>query len=172
MPRIDFGLFLGTYFGYWLVGLAMLAIGVVASFLTSNITIGFVLGVLFNMPLVFLSSAGAIFGSVGRQGLAAIKSWSIAQQFNDFSRGVVTLDGLAYFVAILVVMLYVSMVLIGRRHWFSGEKRWALAGHYALRTAALAVAALGIVVVFRHHDVRCDCDQRRGSVRSRRKPTS
>ena len=128
VPRIDFGLFLGTYFGYWLVGLAMLAIGVVASFLTSNITIGFVLGVLFNMPLVFLSSAGAIFGSVGRQGLAAIKSWSIAQQFNDFSRGVLTLDGLAYFVTILVVMLYVSMVLIGRRHWFSGEKRWTLVG--------------------------------------------
>ena len=156
VPRIDFGLFLGTYFGYWLVGLAMLAIGVVASFLTSNITIGFVLGVLFNMPLVFLSSAGAIFGSVGRQNLAAIRSWSIAQQFNDFSRGVLTLDGLAYFLTILVVMLYLSMVLIGRRHWFSGEKRWTLAGHYSLRTAALAVAALGVVVVFRHHDARCD----------------
>ena len=50
----DAGLFLGTYVGYWLVGLAMLAIGMVASFLTSNITIGFVLGVLFNVPLVFL----------------------------------------------------------------------------------------------------------------------
>ena len=55
LPRLDLGLFLGTYVGYWLVGLAMLAIGLVASFLTSNITIGFVLGVLFNMPLVFLA---------------------------------------------------------------------------------------------------------------------
>ncbi len=54
MPHIDFGLFLGTYVGYWLVGLAMLAVGLVASFLTSNITIGFVLGVLLNLPLVFL----------------------------------------------------------------------------------------------------------------------
>ena len=40
---------------------------------------------------------------------------------SDFSRGVVTLDGMIYFAAILVVMLYVSMALIGRRHWFSGR---------------------------------------------------
>ena len=155
-PRLDLGLFLGTYVGYWLVGLAMLAIGVVASFLTSNITIGFVLGVLFNMPLVFLASADAIFGGLGRQGVLAIKRWSIGQRFADFGRGVLTLSGLAYFVAILVVMLYVSMVLIGRRHWFTGQRRWMQAGHYALRTLALAVVALGAVVVFQHHDVRLD----------------
>ena len=155
-PRIDFGLFLGTYFGYWLVGVAMLAIGLVASFLTGNITIGFVLGVLFNMPLVFLSSTGAILGGFGRPKIAAIQSWGIARQFDDFSRGVLTLDGLAYFLAIVVVMLYVSMALIGRRHWFSGERRWTLAGHFAIRGAAMVVAALGLVVVFRHHDVRID----------------
>ncbi len=49
----DLGLFLGTYFGYWLVGLAMLAIGMVASFLTGNLTVAFILGALFNAPLVF-----------------------------------------------------------------------------------------------------------------------
>ena len=57
---------------------------------------------------------------------------------------------------IVVVMLYLSMVLIGRRHWFSGARRWALAGHYAVRTLALAVVAVGAVVVFRHHDLRLD----------------
>ena len=52
----DFGLFLGTYFGYWIVGLAMLAIGMVASFLTGNLTVGFILGALFNAPLAFAGS--------------------------------------------------------------------------------------------------------------------
>jgi ABC-2 type transport system permease protein len=160
-PQLDFGLFLGTYIGYWLVGLAMLAIGVIASFLTSNITIGFVLGVLFNMPLVFLSAADAIFGGAGQQAVLAIKRWSISQRFADFSHGVVTLSGLAYFAAILLVMLYVSMVLIGRRHWFTGRGRWTQAGHYAMRTLALLVIALGAVTVFGHHDLRVDVSSER-----------
>ena len=160
-PKLDAGLFLGTYFGYWLVGLAMLAIGVIASFLTSNITIGFVLGVLLNMPLVFLASANAIFGGVGQETVQAIKRWSIAQQFSDFSQGVLTLSGVAYFVTILVVMLYVSMVLIGRRHWFTGRRRWALAGHYLVRALALAVIALSVVVFLYRHDLRADVTSER-----------
>ena len=116
----DVGLFIGIYIGYWLVGLAMLAIGVVASFLTGNITIAYVLGVLLNVPLVFLTAADAIFGAMGRQGVLAIKNWSISQQFADFGRGVLSLAGLAYFLMIVAVMLYLSMVLIGRRHWQIG----------------------------------------------------
>ncbi len=161
LPQLDFGLFLGTYLGYWLVGLAMLAIGVIASFLTSNITIGFVLGVLFNMPLVFLAAADAIFGSAGQQVVLAIKRWSVGQRFADFSHGVVTLSGVAYFAAVLLVMLYVSMVLIGRRHWFSGRNRWMQAAHYALRTLALVVIALGAVTVFGNHDLRLDVSSER-----------
>jgi ABC-2 type transport system permease protein len=156
MPTIDLGLFLGTYAGYWLVGVAMLAIGLIASFLTHNITIGFVLGVLFNMPLVFLASADAIFTTFGQQSVLVLKQWSLAQRFDDFSRGILTAAGVAYFAAILVVMLYVSMVLIGRRHWFSGQARWTMAGHYVMRTLALTVIALGVVVVLRQHDVRWD----------------
>ncbi|MCE5269248.1 MAG: Gldg family protein [Planctomycetaceae bacterium] len=152
----DVGLFIGTYIGYWLVGLAMLAIGVVASFLTGNITIAYVVAVLFNVPLVFLTAADAIFGALGRQGVLAIKTWSISQQFADFGRGVLSLAGLVYFVMIVVVMLYLSMILIGRRHWYSGARRWALAGHYTTRTLALGLIAIGSVVVFRHHDVRWD----------------
>ena len=51
---IDLGLFVATYVGYWELGLAMLAVGMVASFLTSNLTVGFILGALFNAPLAFL----------------------------------------------------------------------------------------------------------------------
>ena len=57
------GCFFGTYLGYWIVGLAMLAIGMVASFLTGNLTVGFILGALFNAPLAFASSMPGVVGA-------------------------------------------------------------------------------------------------------------
>src|SRR5690606_4988244 len=56
----DLGLLLGNYVGYWLMGCAMLSIGMVASFLTSNLTVGFILGAAFNAPLAFAASADVI----------------------------------------------------------------------------------------------------------------
>lgn len=155
MPQLDAGLFMGTYIGYWLIGLAMLAIGAIGSFLTSNITIGFVFGVVFNMPLVFLAYADALFGGSSPV-VMAIKRWSLSQRFADFGRGVLTLSGMAYFVIVVAVMLYVSMILIGRRHWFSGRGRWLQACHFVVRSLLLIVIALAAVVVFQQHDVRVD----------------
>jgi len=153
LGRPDVGLFLGTYVGYWLVGLAMLAIGMVASFLTGNLTVAFILGALFNAPLVF-----AVFAEVvtGRETALAIKQWSIGEQFRDFGRGIISLSGLTYFLMIVVVMLYLSMVLIARRHWVRGRDWRLMAGHYAVRVASLVVLTIALTVFFRYHDVRRD----------------
>jgi len=146
----DVGLLLGTYFGYWMVGLAMLAIGMVASFLTGNLTVGFILGAVFNAPLAFAASADVI---VQTPELAmAIKRWSITEQFRDFSRGVISLSAVAYFFAIVALMLYLSMVLIGRRHWGGGRRGEGLVWHYAVRIVALMVAVGGATMFLTHHD--------------------
>ncbi len=140
----DLGLFLGTYFGYWIVGLAMLAIGMVASFLTGNLTVGFILGALFNAPLVFASSAP--------EWLSSLRRLSISEQFRDFSRGVVSLASVGYFLAIVALMLYLSMVLIGRRHWRGGPDGRTTAGHYAVRFLALVAVVVSLNVFLSHHD--------------------
>ena len=72
----DVGLFVGTYVGYWFMGLAMLSIGMVASFLTSNLTVGFILGMIFNLPLAMFGVADWI-----------IKNPDLAQAHQALERG-------------------------------------------------------------------------------------
>ncbi len=152
----DVGLLLGTYMGYWLVGLAMLAVGMVASFLTSNLTVGFILGVVFNSPLVFASSAEVLSGLLGSDRARALTQWSLAEQFRDFGRGVVSVSGVLYFIGVVIVMLYLSMVLISRRHWQRGREGQSLVGHFLARGAALAVLIIAIVTLVARRDVRVD----------------
>src|SRR5262249_9276989 len=68
----DVVLFLAEYSAYWFVGLAMLAVGMVASFLTGNLTVGFVLGALFKAPLAFAAWADVILPP---QAALTVRSW-------------------------------------------------------------------------------------------------
>jgi ABC-2 type transport system permease protein len=156
----DSGLFLANYLGYWFTGLAMLAVGMVASFLTSNLTVGFVLGVLFNAPLALADRAGAVMSP----GAASwVRSWSLAEHFADFGRGVISLSSIAYFLGIVTVCLYLAMVLIGRRHWAGhrGRGTGGLGLHYLARTLGLAAGAVGLALMCRAVDVRADLSEER-----------
>ena len=152
----DGGLFLANYLGYWFTGLAMLAIGMIASFLTSNLTVGFVLGVLFNAPLALADRASAVMGPTPA---AWVRSLSLAEHFSDFGRGVVSLSAIAYFLGIVVVCLYLAMVLIGRRHWAGHRGGGGMGLHYLARTLGLAAGAVGVAMVLRAVDVRADLSE-------------
>lgn len=152
---LDIGQFTVTYLGYWLVGLAMLALGMVASFLTNNLTVGFVFGVLFNIPLVVLAFADVL---IPVETVAQVVSrWSISSQFDDFGRGVITFSGLAYFAMTIAFGLYVAMVLIGRRHWLGGRDGESRIWHYLVRTVCFVVIVLGLnLVLYRFNPFRGD----------------
>jgi ABC-2 type transport system permease protein len=162
----DPGLIFGTYVGYWLVGLAMLGIGMAASFLTSNLTVAFILGAIFNAPLIMLEWLDVLpmVGALSRR--AGVQQWGIPEQFRDFGRGVITFSGVVYFMMIVALALYVSMILIGRRHWFTGQQRHALVGHYLARAAALLVLTIAANAVFHRHDLRADVTAERLSTLS------
>ena len=146
----DFGLFVATYIGYWFIGIAMLSIGMVASFLTSNLTVGFILGMVFNAPLAMFGVADWI---IKDPHLAqSIKRWSAIEQFGDFQRGVISLSGISYFIMLAVVMLYISMVLIGRRHWGGREEDQSMWAHYLARALGLVAIVIGINLFISHHN--------------------
>jgi hypothetical protein len=133
----DFGLLFSTYVGYWFVGLSMLAIGMVASFLTANLTVAFVLGVAFNAPIALLPES----------------EWGISYNFLDFSRGIISISGIAFFIGVAVSMLYLSSILIGRRHWVGSTKGSSKVSHYTVRVFAAVIIALGLTQFFRYNDV-------------------
>src|SRR5262245_53814841 len=146
----DGGLFLGSYLGYWFIGLAMVSIGMVASFLTKNLTVGFILGMIFNLPLALFGVADWFIKDP--QLAESVKRWSAVSQFGDFQRGVISLSGVSYFVMIAALMLYICMVLISHRHWQGrddGDSMWA---HYFLRALALGALVVGVNLFFAHRN--------------------
>jgi len=148
--QVDTGLFFANYFGYWFIGLAMLAIGMIASFLTHNLTVGFILGALFNAPLVFASMADVI---VRERGYARfVKMFSIREQFDNFGRGVISLAGIAFFSLVLSLGLYFCMVLIGRRHWSGGQDGNVKFLHYLGRILLLLVTVFSLSYFLKNND--------------------
>lgn len=148
---VDTGLFFVTYLGYWLMGLAMLSLGMVASFLTTNLTVAFILGAIFNFLLVFLVRVNLILPAQIPAHL--FSRWSYSERFDDLGRGVVSLSSLSYFGLIVVLGVYLSIILIGRRHWLGGRDGQSMLGHYFVRALSLVLILVGANVLFSNHDL-------------------
>lgn len=151
----DAGLYVCTHLGYWLLGLAMLAVGMVASFLTRNLTVAYVLGALFNLPLVAASRIDVLPG-LSREAAAAIRTWSFGGQCDVFGRGILSLAGAIYFLAVAAIMLYLCVVLLGRRHWARGDDAGMQATHFTARCLSLVVMAAAAVFILQNYDLRRD----------------
>ncbi len=132
----DWGLILTTYFGYWMAGAALLSAGMVASILTTSMTVAFVLGVLICTVPVFIGFLGNLIGFRD-----LFYGLSLSEQFRDFGMGVIPPGGLVYFIGFTVFMLYINLVLMTRRHW-SASKSTDMGLQYSVRAASLAIALI------------------------------
>jgi ABC-2 type transport system permease protein len=149
----DLGMLFATYLGYWLMGVLLIAVGMVASMLSSNVTVAFILGSLFCAVPIFLGEVASPLPSSAQR---AFERWSIGSQFADFGTGVITLEGILYFVGLAVAMLYLNMVLLGRRHWAGGEASTAHWLHSLARIAAVIIAVASVTVIVNQWGIRAD----------------
>jgi len=136
----DLGLMIANYLGYWFIGAALLSVGMLASLLTANATVGFIMGAVFCSIFVFLNSVEWLTGQ-WLQNFAA--HLSVFEYFGDFAKGVISFSGMLYFLSVAAIMLYLNVVIIGRRHWpaeAGGYKMWI---HHTVRTVSLAIALIG-----------------------------
>lgn len=156
LGRPDLGLMIGNYVGYWLIGAAFIAIGMFASLLSANVTIGFVLGAIFCAFFVYVES---IFGVLGNAARGAGGHLAVFSYFHDYARGVASLTGLLYFASLVVLFLYLNVVLLGRRHWrpsASGGVHQSMWIHHSARIAALVVAVVSFNVLASRTGARVD----------------
>jgi ABC-2 type transport system permease protein len=165
----DYGVLFATYLGYWLMGALLIAVGMVASLLSSNVTVAFILGAVFCAVPIFLGLMGSptvefLLRGTGLRFLATtflgasgpqagdevgrlVEGWSVPSQFHGFGTGVLAISGLLYFIGGAAVLLYLNMALLGRRHWAGGEAsrgRWI---HAAIRFAALILALFSLDII-------------------------
>ena len=149
----DVGLMIANYLGYWFMGAAFIATGMVASLLSSSATIGFILGAVFCSAFVFAESIAGVAGSAGE---SYGRTLAVFGHFADFSRGVISAPAVFYFVSVATLMLYVNVILLGRRHWSrpaAGIGAWL---HHLIRAVALAVVLISVNTMLSRGGVRVD----------------
>jgi ABC-2 type transport system permease protein len=154
----DLGLMLSNYIGYWLMGAALIAVGMLASELTANATIAYILGAIFCGAFVFVDDAAGVFS----EGLARLlQPLGVIPHFADFGRGVITLSGLLYFASVTAFMLTLNILLIGRRHWPRSADGYRMWQHQLVRAVALAVALISLNALVARAHVRLDATAER-----------
>jgi ABC-2 type transport system permease protein len=149
----DLGVLASNYLGYWLAGVALIAVGMLGSLLTSNVTMAFIFSSLLCAIPVLAPGAAAAFSPALGRGAAAL---GLVPPFEDFARGVVSLAGLVYFTSLAALFLYFNVLLLGRRHWPPRGDGVPMAAHHAARVASLVVALAAANVLVMRTEVRLD----------------
>ena len=133
----DLGLMFGNYAGYWLVGAALVPVGMLASLLTANMTVAFILGAAFCGAVIFIDT---VVGSFGVDAGRLVAPLSVFNPFWDFSKGVLSFSGLLAFVSVAGFFLYLNTLMASRRHWPREADGYPMWSHHTVRAMALAVA--------------------------------
>ena len=135
----DWGVIGTTYLGYWLAGVALIAVGMFASSLSGSATVAFILGALFcAVPIL----GGRYFGNsllMERLGI----DWNLS----DFTLGLIPLSNVLYFVGLTIFMLYLNLVAISERRWKPSNKVELLI-QYVVRGVCLAIVLASAVYLF------------------------
>ena len=156
----DPGLMAANYLGFWLMGTALIPVAMLASMLTANMTIAFVLGALLcAVPIGLADAAAAMSAALGR----ALEPLTVTAYFSDFTRGTVSLEGVLYFVSLAAIVVSLNVLLLRRRH----RPHPASSGMHAIaRTAAVAVMLACVVVLAGRTRARLDLTAERLSTLS------
>jgi ABC-2 type transport system permease protein len=116
LGRPDWGVIAGSYAGALFLGAAYLAIGLWVSSLTESQVTAFIVSVAVIFLFLVAGVAPAYLGSVGWLG-AFCEYLSLLSHFQNILRGVLDSRDVVYYVAVVVVFLYLNVKNIEARKW-------------------------------------------------------
>ena len=149
----DLGLMASNYLGYWLVGAALIAVGMLASLLTRNATVAFIAAGVFCAVLVAAGpAAAAVAPGLGR----AVEALGVFLHFDDFAKGIVSLSAIVYFASVGAFFLYLNVLVLSRRHWPRSAGGYPMGLHHAVRGIAVAAALVSAGVLVTNRSIRVD----------------
>ena len=147
----DAGLLTANYLGYWTAGAALIPVGMLASALTSNATVAFVLAALLCSVPVLIDAATALFDPAYGRYLAQA---GLLVHFNEFAQGIVSAGAVTYFVGLAALFLGLNVAVIRRG-------RIPLNAHVAVRGVASLVALAAATVLMTRANLRLDATAER-----------
>lgn len=108
---------IGSYIGFLLIGAAFISVGVFASSLTESQVIAAIIGV---VSLFVMFIAGQISSSIGGI-ISKVLSWfSLLTRYEDFSKGVLSLSPVIYYLSFVAVFLFLTIRVVEKRRWSQG----------------------------------------------------
>lgn len=149
----DLGLMFANYLGYWLLGAAFISVGMLASLLTANVTIAFILGALFCGFFVYIDVIAGFFGKTVANWMQSLEVYRF---FGDFASGVISFSGLLYFISLTGLMLFFNVLLLSRRHWPQEADGWKMSYHHLIRSVALVIIVISVNIIFGRLNWRMD----------------
>jgi ABC-2 type transport system permease protein len=111
---IDNGPVIGGYIGLLLMAGVYIAVGLLASSLTENQIVAFIVGLLLMFAL-FLMDKVIVF--IPDFMVSVVEYLGIDFHFSNIARGVIDTRDVVYFLSVLGFSLYLSVVSLGRRKW-------------------------------------------------------
>ncbi len=111
---IDHGPVVGGYLGLMLMTGVYVAVGLLASSLTENQIVAFMLGLFFCIVLFFIDKMLIVMPDFAT---GILQFLSVDFHFSNIARGVIDTRDVVYFLSVLGFSLYLSVVSLERRKW-------------------------------------------------------
>jgi ABC-2 type transport system permease protein len=111
---IDNGPVIGGYLGLMLMTGVFVAVGLLASSLTDNQIVAFMLGLFFCIVLFFIDKMLIVMPDFA---IGILQFLSVDFHFSNIARGVIDTRDVVYFLSVLGFSLYLSVVSLERRKW-------------------------------------------------------